>query len=218
MGFQKGPVCTSMSGYIPPAKQWEVDFPGSHCCFLSPSALPPALCLQGVGTAPQFHAEGLFPQAWGTAGCGSAHLWKLRPSLPGHSDPCGRPASNHLSTKSLPLGPQPKAPGLSPRASGQDGPRDHQEEEGGPEKGTLTRASRVARIRACVLTHISRLCNEPNYSVGTSRGWKGLLPLDPLTGDVGAIPQVAVKGSDKPVGSSKVGPSPGVVAAVCPQA
>ena len=141
-----------MSGYIPPAKQWEVDFLGSHCCFLSPSALPPALCLQGVGTAPQFHAEGLFPQAWGTAGCGSAHLWKLRPSLPGHSDPRDRPASNHLSTKSLPLGPQPKAPGLSPRASGQDGPRDHQEEEGGLEKRTLTRASRVARIRACVLT------------------------------------------------------------------
>lgn len=70
----------------------------------------------------------------------------------------------------------------------------------------------------CLDSQISHLCSEPNYSVGTSRGWKGLLPLDPLTGDVGAIPQVAVKGSDKPVGSSKVGPSPGVVAAVCPQA
>ena len=202
---KRDPVCISMNGYIPPAKQREVDFPGSHCCFLSPPALLPALCLQRVGVAPRFQGEGLFPQAGGTAGCGSAHLWKLRPSLSGHSDLCSRPASNHLFTKSLLLGPRPKAPGLSPRAPGQDRPRDHQQEEGGLEKGALTRASRVARIRACVLdSQISHLCSEPNCSMGTSCGWKRLLTQDPLTADVGTIPQVAVKGADKPVGSSQV--------------
>lgn len=140
---------------------------------------------------------------------------KLRPSLPGHSDPCGRPASNHLYQVAF-AWPQPKAPGRDPRASGQDG---HPGPPGGGRwagERTLTEPC-VARIRACVLdSQISHLCSEPELLHGDLMAGRGSCHRT-LTGDVGTIPQVAVKGSDKPVGSSKVGPSPGVVTAVCPQ-
>lgn len=89
--------------------------------------------------------------------------------------------------------------------------RDHPAGERGPERETLTRASRGARTRASVLdSQISHLRREPGrFWRGDSHVWEGISQQDPLAGDVGTIPQVAVNGPDKPVGSSKVGPSPG---------
>lgn len=98
--------------------------------------------------------------------------------------------------------------------------RDHPAGERGPERETLTRASRGARTRASVLdSQISHLRREPGrFWRGDSHVWEGISQQDPLAGDVGTIPQVAVNGPDKP--GSWAAPRwahhQGLVAAACP--
>lgn len=103
--FQGDPVCPLIEWMISSAKLWVVDFPGITLLYPAALFLPVRPLSMGCGHWSLILQGGAVPPTLGEqGGVALPCMWQLRTSLSGaKSRSCCGPASNHLSTESLPL-------------------------------------------------------------------------------------------------------------------